>query len=241
MAKLLVERPRVRGSEAKGRHKELGEDAPLREKIKPINWVRKELNENLAPLRRFLYKQVGRPWNKIYAELHEHIKVTSAVQAHILQHVDGYVERNVMMINGVPHTVSYGGLRKLGSYRNDSLYVDPTTGILRVLKHEGNKTEKKKRAAAEAAKLKDPREDVVVNVRHDLSYSRIQGIWYKDVISTRMVRVSSFQFYKTINGVQVRLDTPAVIWKTEPHSTTTRTQLGSKEIKRLGLKSGKLK
>jgi hypothetical protein len=29
---------------------------------------RKQMNESLGPLRRYLERQVGRPWNKVYAE-----------------------------------------------------------------------------------------------------------------------------------------------------------------------------
>lgn len=37
----------------------------------------KVLNENLTPLRRYLERQVGRPWNKVYSEIAVGLKVTS--------------------------------------------------------------------------------------------------------------------------------------------------------------------
>jgi hypothetical protein len=47
----------------------------------------KGLNENLAPLRRFLRSNVGRPWDKVFAEICEHLNFDSAVQLHIWQHI----------------------------------------------------------------------------------------------------------------------------------------------------------
>jgi len=52
----------------------------------------KALNENLSPLRGFLRSRVGKPWNKVYSELNEFVNPKSAVQMHIRQHIDGYVE-----------------------------------------------------------------------------------------------------------------------------------------------------
>ena len=50
------------------------------------------LNENLAPLQRYLARQVGRPWNKIYAEIAEHLKPTSTVQQHVRDHLKDFVQ-----------------------------------------------------------------------------------------------------------------------------------------------------
>jgi hypothetical protein len=52
----------------------------------------KELNENLSPLKGFLRSRVGKPWNKVYSELNEFVNPRSAVQKHIREHVDSYVE-----------------------------------------------------------------------------------------------------------------------------------------------------
>ena len=47
----------------------------------------KELNENLAPLYRFVQSQVGRPWNKIYSEIREFTNSNNTVQQHVLDHL----------------------------------------------------------------------------------------------------------------------------------------------------------
>ncbi|WP_143751306.1 hypothetical protein [Collimonas sp. PA-H2] len=52
---------------------------------------RKYLNENLAPLKRFLEQQVNRPWDKVYSEIRAAIDARNTVKQHILQHLDNFV------------------------------------------------------------------------------------------------------------------------------------------------------
>jgi hypothetical protein len=99
MAKVIVERPRF-GSRIKGkpkglrrRQQRLGhEGMPRREGMKRrCNGNCKSLNEHLGPLRRYLMAQVGRPWDKVFADICRHINRNSAVQDHVRDHVDDYV------------------------------------------------------------------------------------------------------------------------------------------------------
>jgi hypothetical protein len=95
MAKLIVERPRGGGGvgypRAALRDWNPMEDAPRRVSMKRA-WndgrYHKWLNENLAPLRRFLRSNVGRPWDKVFSEISERICLDSAVQLHIWQHIE---------------------------------------------------------------------------------------------------------------------------------------------------------
>jgi hypothetical protein len=86
MDKVIVERPRrgggvqgdgrgFRNSRERGSHLGMkrGYDHP------------KGLDENLAPLKRWLHKQVHRPWDKVYAELCSGIDRRSTVQAHVFR------------------------------------------------------------------------------------------------------------------------------------------------------------
>src|SRR5262245_19799390 len=109
MSKVIVERPRHGSSDrtrAKRRRREvrrLGLDAlPRREGIKRLRGGTKHLNEHLAPLRRYLESQVGRPWDKVFSEICAHINRNSAVQDHVRDHVDDYVEVNTVLIDGIP-------------------------------------------------------------------------------------------------------------------------------------------
>src|ERR1700736_4653085 len=83
---------------------------------------RKELNENLAPLRRYLERQVGRPWNKVYSEIARHLRVDSAVQQHVREHLRDFVAVEARHVaRGWPsgQTVWW-----------QPFYVDSVTGLL---------------------------------------------------------------------------------------------------------------
>src|SRR5258708_5901133 len=110
MAKILVERPRLGGgikfprSSLKGYRRVSIEELPKRESIERpwSNW-RKSLNENLAPLRRFLQRRLGQPWDAVYSEICERINRNSAVQLHIWQHLMWEVCRNPIEIRRMQH------------------------------------------------------------------------------------------------------------------------------------------
>jgi hypothetical protein len=98
----------------------------------------KWLNENLAPLRRFLLSRLGRQWDAVYGEICAHISLDSAVQKHVLLHLHQYVEKNPVFINGWPHHPIAGGkqrndYRPLRGWGHD-FFVCPETGQLRVVR-----------------------------------------------------------------------------------------------------------
>src|SRR5215510_8859532 len=91
MAKVIVERPRTGGqNNRKGRRRDFDE-LPGKEGISRGVSDHKNLNVNLAPLRRFLASQVGRPWDKVYAEICANLKPTSTVQQHVRAHLADFV------------------------------------------------------------------------------------------------------------------------------------------------------
>lgn len=163
MAKVIVERPRQGGS-----HKYRDRRSVLKEQVRYIErtgdlesdrlesgtesfsyWAsrmlgydRKELNENLQPLKRFMLSRVGRVWDEVFSEICEVMDVRSACQYHIWQHAKDYVEENTCIGDdgGVWFACAWGSrwLREdmVGNYRpiKDSfavVYVDPRDGILR--------------------------------------------------------------------------------------------------------------
>ncbi|MDI3290274.1 hypothetical protein [Polyangium sp. 15x6] len=143
MFEIIIERPRYdwgRGRGAgKGRYatrmKADLEASPLKEGIKYRGRTR-DLNENLAPLRRFLERRVGRPWDAVWSEIRASLSPKSAVQKHVFDHVLQYVERNPILIDGIPHAPAGNGPRRddflpLPGYgRWKSFYVCPRTGLL---------------------------------------------------------------------------------------------------------------
>ena len=103
IAKVLVTTPRV-GSWMKNdevlylRRQRIDEDydGPGQSSMRPKDprgrWTeRKQLNEYLNPLYRFLEKRVGRNWDRVYSEIRQHNRPGSAVGEHIFQHLRDYV------------------------------------------------------------------------------------------------------------------------------------------------------
>lgn len=94
---------------------------------------RPQFSENLAPLRRYLAAQVGRPWDLVHSEIRARIDAGSAVQYHILQHLyDDLAVRVREDERGVLwHSGRWGREERLDARWRPSLYVCPRSGLLR--------------------------------------------------------------------------------------------------------------
>src|SRR5271168_836260 len=103
MSRVIVERPRLGGGRSrKGRAVPL-EDLPKQEGIRRkhvLSGEEKMLNENLAPLRRYLERQVGRPWEKVYSEVALHLRADSAVHQHVRDHLADFVAIKPRRLSG---------------------------------------------------------------------------------------------------------------------------------------------
>ena len=126
MARVIVERPRIPDHKArKGRSRPF-EDLPAHEGMRRPHcrhWRGKSLNENLQPLRRYLERQVGRPWNKVYSEISANLRVDNAVQQHVRDHLADFVAVK-------PRRRHYGWGMGDGTLWFQPLYVDPVSGLL---------------------------------------------------------------------------------------------------------------
>lgn len=91
----------------------------------------KWLNENLAPLRRYLMRQAGRPWDKVYGEIRKTIDTRSAIGLHVLQHLEDYVATDTFIQDGVVSEWRWRG----GAVPVSGLYVHPKSGLLRLARH----------------------------------------------------------------------------------------------------------
>ena len=159
MSHVLIDRPRRGGDD--GQHKRSNrrkfndprgfDDAPTKGSTgarRQYGYEAKEFDDHLAPLWRFVRSRVGKPWDKVYSEVCEHLKATSVTQRHVLEHLDGMVEKNAVMVGKVPHHYWYGmSLRPLTS---SSFYVHPKTGLLREVPKESSKAGDKRRQEAAA-------------------------------------------------------------------------------------------
>jgi hypothetical protein len=171
MAKVIVERPRIKPRNCrKGRTHDI-EDMPLHEGMRRSRaWHGecKELNENLAPLRRYLARQVGRPWNKVYSEIAENLRVDNTVQQHVRDHLRDFVaivpRRN---IHGWRSTI-HGGLWW------QEFFVDPVTGLLR---RTDQLPEEKARRRLKRHRPPQPVDRIALDETRELR--RINGIWFE--------------------------------------------------------------
>jgi hypothetical protein len=100
MYKVIVERPR-RGKYGYAGAARLRNDidGPMRLGMR-AGYGYRALNENLAPLRRFLHAQIGRPWNKVFSEICAGIDRRNTVQQHIHQHISDFTAIDVDVRNG---------------------------------------------------------------------------------------------------------------------------------------------
>jgi hypothetical protein len=227
MFKVIVERPRGGGRHAKGRFDADApdEDSPTREalhKYRRSKW----LNENLSPLERYLHGQVGRPWDRVYAEICERIDRRSTVQQHIHQHLRDFVAVDVRVMAGVlVADASWGRPQPLSTYWAPALYVDPRSHLLRVNKWR----EATRRAPKPTANDPDRR---VLDATTELQ--RIGGVWYEVGFETlppgakapmppRFAVLPAAANHRCSGAVRV---------------ACAKRQLGRAELRRLGLEQG---
>lgn len=143
MKKVIVTPPRHGGKWDEGRkfrennqlHRD-PESLPTKESMRKkhrSHWSGKEFSDFLAPLRRFLEKNVGRPWNKVYSEICEHADSRSLTGWHLRTHVEMEIERNVIK-DGKKIYYCPQYYRGVVELRRDELYVDPDDGLLKMYK-----------------------------------------------------------------------------------------------------------
>ena len=126
----------------------------------------KSLNENLSPLRRYLDRQVGRHWDKVYSEIAVRLRVDSAVQQHVRNHLHDFVAVK-------PRRMSGCGWRT-GDLWWQRLYVDPRSGLLcrtdRLAEEKARRRAKRHRQARPAERI---------SLAADRELRLIEGIGYE--------------------------------------------------------------
>src|SRR3712207_5728586 len=133
MSHVIVERPCRGGLHRQGRTLVL-DKLPFREGMRQpyrSSYARKELNENLAPLRRYLERQVGRPWNKVYAEIAAKLRTSNTVQQHVRDHLRDFVAVHPRRQHGWYSTHPGGRKEPFSRLWHQPLYVDERDGILK--------------------------------------------------------------------------------------------------------------
>jgi hypothetical protein len=175
MSRVIVERPRLGGGRTrKGREGPLEElprqEGMRRPHLRSGDW--KTLNENLAPLRRYLERQVGRPWNKVYSEIARHLRVDNAVQQHVRDHLSDFVAVKPRRRSGTSYLPG-GGFERWNWLWHQPLYVDPKDGLLK-------RTDRLAEAKAmRRARRRKPTPPERIPLAGDRELRRIDGLWYE--------------------------------------------------------------
>lgn len=138
MAKVVTEAPRRgHGNPSKKWGRRLKKDeydsddhGPRRAPIaahRQYGWNAKEFSDVLGPLRRYLRKQVGRPWDKVWSEITHALDSRSLTGQHIFDHIRWEVEQHACFgADGrLYHERGSVAIEVLGG-----LYVHPVTGLL---------------------------------------------------------------------------------------------------------------
>lgn len=167
MSKVIVERPRQGGHGKHGRPLPV-DQLPARQGMRRGYGSKKRLNENLAPLKRYLAAQVGRPWDKVYSEIAAHLRADNTVQQHVRDHLRDVVATRPR--RGV----------EARWYRRDlppgiwfqPLYVDPRDGILK-------RTDRLPEVKALRRAPAPVRERIRVPLGPDRELRRIRGLWFE--------------------------------------------------------------
>lgn len=137
MFKVIVERPRW-GRKYAARSKLRYDKVPDRKHATGRRLVlehrgyTKDLNENLAPLKRYLHKQVGRPWDKVYSEISQHLDASSTVKQHVRDHLTDFILVKVTRDSdgGLMAPNHWGGPMPPERWWAE-LYVDPDNGLIK--------------------------------------------------------------------------------------------------------------
>lgn len=137
MFKVIVERPRWGAGHARSAKLKRTRD----QDIKQIGLKRhaltdapytKHLNENLAPLKRFLRSRLGRPWDNVFSEICAGLDTASTVKQHVRLHIEDYVVTRISI--GRHGEWMFGGevLARPGRwFRDRPFFVDPGDGLLK--------------------------------------------------------------------------------------------------------------
>lgn len=133
MSRVIVERPRLGGDRSRKGRSVAFDDLPKQEGIRRrhvLSGEYKMLNENLSPLRRYLARQVGRPWNKIYSEIARHLRPDNTVQQHVRDHLTDFVAINPRRQSGRLFGLD-GSKERFDRPWFEPFYVDPKDGLLK--------------------------------------------------------------------------------------------------------------
>lgn len=92
----------------------------------------KSLNENLAPLVRYLRCQRGRRWDAVFSEICARLDTGSTVKMHLREHIEDFVLTRISIGRYGEWMFEGRVLGRRGQrFRRRELFVDPRDGVLK--------------------------------------------------------------------------------------------------------------
>lgn len=201
-----------------------GQDATHQSMNAPWRHNRKEKRIHLAPLRRFLRAQVGRPWNDVYSDVCHTFKGVVSNGDRLTNYIDWDVELNVRVRDSDGELITERGY----SVGGNTLYVHPESGILTLSPTSARRRWKNK-----------PRfESVVIDSEHKLV--NIDGLWFVVTLATIPGVEVSERPFDVVLGRAVFADDIKYAWGNEFYRSwgpglyaCSKRQANSREIRRL--------
>lgn len=131
----------------------------------------KNLNENLAPLYRYLEKSVGKKWDDVYSDISKNLDSRSTVKQHVRDHLNDFV---------CIHTFRDAGGNLFGSSQYGNIYEEwhfsfyVENGILCKAKKKPWKKDYRARVEAQQAEQLC----TFVKITENSSFEKIDGLWF---------------------------------------------------------------
>ena len=235
MFKVIVERPRWGAGHAP-RPKLRKDKYPGRKKVGLRRFAKeqgytKHLNENLAPLKRYLNKQVGRKWDQVFSEICQHLDTGSTVKMHVREHIDDFIVTKVS-IDRKGQWIAAG--HRWGSYCDPAgwwqeLYVDPFDGIIKRVDDLCRKRgEIRQKDRWKQRRKKSPVRHLIRKRSEKDYFVKLGGLWYSVTLDTspRAPNIDIFHELDTGNWRQHER------WK-----VVSKFQLGKKALREHGLQN----
>lgn len=207
MKKVVLERPRgqsnvpnrkfgarlryLPGHDYEEQLKRVGISASYRD----YGYAEKWLRDLLGPLHRFLQKNIGQPWDKVYGEICSTLDRREITGHHLISHLKTDVETNCFM--GAGGKVFY--LRVYGDqYEVDDFYVHPETRLLcRALPPDKRALKRQRLLAEDVTWLK---------IDETRGYRKHEEIWYHAYF--RNIFVSYRQQPGMVRDIFLKKDVP---------------------------------
>lgn len=189
MSKVIVERPRVGGTDRRrGRH--IDNDLQVANEGMRVPHVRnyggKQLNENLAPLLRFLTSRIGQKWDDVYSEISKNLRPTNVVQQHVRDHVKQFVKTNIVIDAAGVMWINDGRPMRLDqSY--GYFWVDPRDGLLKASPYSKTYRQRKREYQQER---EEKTASISRSFANGVELRKENGIWYSVSIEEVPVKVT---------------------------------------------------